>query len=240
MSDVNEAWSKEQRARWLRPNGHLYVRADAWRLAPPGTPEAKPPGWLDPSMTRVRWKEAQEEEERAAFAAEVKRLQAEQDRLCQMLAEIKYDLAWRKLCRKYGYDPDQPRDELGRWTSGTGDAAQATGEGQVADADTEGSIDQPPSPSEPSSTDGAASNPESRVIPVQMAVDERPLYDKADSALLTPKGVNAASSEQKLKYTLDDGVGLLQGPGQVEITAFNMGALYTGVIIGARRVQQRL
>ena len=30
-----------------------------------------------------------------------------------MLAEINYELAWRKLCRKHGYDPDQPRDELG-------------------------------------------------------------------------------------------------------------------------------
>jgi hypothetical protein len=74
------------------------------------------PGWLDPSATRVRLKEAQEEEERAALAAEVKALQVQQDRLCEMLAEIEYELAWRKLCRKHGYDPDQPRDELGRWT----------------------------------------------------------------------------------------------------------------------------
>jgi hypothetical protein len=137
---------------------------------------------------------------------------------------------------------------------------------------------------------------------VQMTGDNRPTYDKADSALLAPKGVNAASSEQRLKYTLDDdgryigGVtvvnedrtlmgrlaqsvkaidtevrfnaqiqtadgtttstfeirkqlstgssvtvpwrdfGLMKGPGQVEITATNLGSLYTGVIIGARRV----
>ena len=135
MSDVNEAWRKAQRARWLRPNGHLYVRADAWRLAPPGTPEAKPPGWLDPSMTRVRWQEAQEEEARAAFEAEVKAAQATQDRLWAMLAEIKYELAWRKLCRKYGYDPDQPRDELGRWTdAGGGASTDASEEGAGSDS----------------------------------------------------------------------------------------------------------
>jgi hypothetical protein len=34
--------------------------------------------------------------------------------------------------------------------------------------------------------------------------------------------------------------GLLSGPGQVEITASNVGALHTGVIIGARRIQQGL
>jgi len=42
-----------------------FTRADAYRFAAPGTPEAKPPGWLDPSMMRVRLKEAQEEEARA-------------------------------------------------------------------------------------------------------------------------------------------------------------------------------
>jgi hypothetical protein len=68
------------------------------------------PGWLDPSATRVRLQEAQEEEARAVFEAEVKALQAEQDRLCAMFAEIEYEFAWRKFCRKYGFDPDQPRD----------------------------------------------------------------------------------------------------------------------------------
>ena len=42
-----------------------WTRHDAWRFAAPGTPEAKMPGWLDPSATRVRLKEAQEEEARA-------------------------------------------------------------------------------------------------------------------------------------------------------------------------------
>ena len=32
----------------------LYMRHDAWRLAAPGTPQAKMPDWLDPSATRVR------------------------------------------------------------------------------------------------------------------------------------------------------------------------------------------
>src|SRR3954469_19531329 len=84
----------------------LYERQDAWRLAPPGTPEARMPGWLDPSATRVRLKEAQEEA-RAAFGAQVADLRASHERLKAELAEISYELAWRKLCRKYGYNPDQ-------------------------------------------------------------------------------------------------------------------------------------
>ena len=129
MTHFHPAWLEHQRKRFTRP--------DAYRFAAPGTPEAKPPGWLDPSATRVRWKEAQEEEARAAFAAEVKRLQAEQDRLRQMLAEINYDLAWRKLCRKYGYNPDQrmdrkwdgqPHDELGRFDFGKKPEAQTADE----------------------------------------------------------------------------------------------------------------
>src|SRR4029453_7567032 len=98
MTYFHPAWLEHQRKR--------YARADAYRFAAPGTPEAKPPGWLDPSATRVRWKEAQEEEARAQFAAEVKALQDQQDRLCAMLADIKYELAWRQMCRKYGYNPD--------------------------------------------------------------------------------------------------------------------------------------
>src|ERR1044072_271332 len=74
----------------LEARRKYWTRHDAWRFAAPGTPEAQMPGWLDPSMTRVRLKEAQEEEARAAFAAEVKRLQAQQDRLCEMVAEINY------------------------------------------------------------------------------------------------------------------------------------------------------
>ena len=41
-----------------------WTRHDAYRFAAPGTPEAERPGWLDPSATRVRLKEAQEEEAR--------------------------------------------------------------------------------------------------------------------------------------------------------------------------------
>ena len=68
------------------------------------------PGWLDPSATRVRLKEAQEEEARAAFAAEMAELQASHERAREMLAEVKYELAWRRLCREFGYVPNEQLD----------------------------------------------------------------------------------------------------------------------------------
>jgi|SRR4051794_21069320 hypothetical protein len=124
-----------------------YLRADAYRFAPPGTPEAKPPGWLDPSMTRVRLKEAQEAEaRRQAQAAQeelerkLRELRASHERVKAELTEIIYELAWRRMCRKYGYTPKQqldhkydgqPRDEGGRYSFGK--KPEAT-EGDIGDS----------------------------------------------------------------------------------------------------------
>ena len=116
---------------WMDPRALEYqrkrfTRADAWRLASPGTPEAKMPGWLDPSATRVRLKEAQEEEARAQFEAELAELRASRERVKQELAEVNYELAWRRFCRKYNYAASeqldqkyngQPRNDRGSSTS---------------------------------------------------------------------------------------------------------------------------
>src|SRR5437660_1072888 len=82
MTYFHPAWLEHQRQR--------FTRADAWRLAPPGSPEAKPPGWLDPSATRVRLKEAQEEEARARAAAEQEALERE-------ILALRHDFAKLKL-----------------------------------------------------------------------------------------------------------------------------------------------
>lgn len=105
----------------------MFTRHDAWRWAPPGSPEAKMPGWADPSAIRVRFKEAQEEEARAQDAAAREELNRALLQMRRELAELKYELAWRRLCRKYGYTPNekldrkwdgQPRDDLGRFDFG--------------------------------------------------------------------------------------------------------------------------
>jgi len=143
---------------WMHPlavehRRKLYTRHDAWRLAPPGTPEAKMPGWLDPSATRVRWKEAQEEEARrqeegarAAFEAQFAELRASHERVKAELAEINYELAWRRILRKFR--PDQPRvpagsPQGGQWTSGDGGGGGAGADiGTDTDANTELEQDQ--------------------------------------------------------------------------------------------------
>src|SRR4051794_14024175 len=93
----------------------LYTRADAWRLAPPGTPEARMPGWLDPSATRVRLKEAQEEEARAQAAAAQEEFEGELLELRWLVKRLRTDFLLLRLRQKYSQN--QPRDELGRWTS---------------------------------------------------------------------------------------------------------------------------
>ena len=86
----------------------------------------------------MRLKEAQEEEARAALDAELADLRASHERARQLLAEIKYELAWRRLCRKYGYNPisratnwgdglilEHQFGSLAGWDVGEGDSRQA-------------------------------------------------------------------------------------------------------------------
>jgi len=123
-SYADPIWLEGQRKRWTRP--------DAYRFAPPGSPEAKMPGWLDPWATRVRTKEAARDEARARAAAEQEEFEREvaelrdaNARVRIMLADVKFELALRALGRKYSQD--QPRvpagsPDGGQWTSGGGDA----------------------------------------------------------------------------------------------------------------------
>jgi hypothetical protein len=103
-----------------------WTRHDEWRFAAPGTPEAKMPGWLDPSATRVRMEEAKEDEARAREAAEQEAFERKLLELRWLVKSLRTDLLLLGLRHKYS--PNQPRDELGRWTSGAsrvGDAAAA-------------------------------------------------------------------------------------------------------------------
>ncbi len=128
MSYADPIWLEGRRKYWTRP--------DAYRFAPPGSPEAKMPGWLDPWATRVRAREAAEDAARAreaaeqdAFERELAELRDANARVRILLADVKFELALRALGRKYS--PDQPRapagnPEGGQWTSdGGGDSSSS-------------------------------------------------------------------------------------------------------------------
>jgi hypothetical protein len=102
MSYANPIWLEGRRKYWTRP--------DAYRFAPPGSPEAKMPGWLDPWMTRVRAKEAAEDEARARAAAE-------QDEYERELLHLRWEVKKLKLehelwCFEQKYSP-QPAARAG-------------------------------------------------------------------------------------------------------------------------------
>src|SRR5436190_1252999 len=110
MSYANPIWLEGRRKYWTRPDAH--------RFAPPGSPEAKMPGWLDPWMTRVRAKEAAEDAARTRAAAEQEEFEREVLALRHDFAKLKLEYELRCFERKYS--PDQPRDERGRWVEDGG------------------------------------------------------------------------------------------------------------------------
>jgi len=96
---------------WIAHRRKRFTRADAYRFAAPGTPEAKPPGWLDPSATRVRLKEAQEEEARQRAAAAQEAYEREVLALRRDFAKLKLEYDLGRFDQKYS--PTQPRVPAG-------------------------------------------------------------------------------------------------------------------------------
>jgi polyhydroxyalkanoate synthesis regulator phasin len=112
MSYMHPALAEHLRKRW--------ERADAYRFAAPGTPEAKGPSTLHPWAEVARAEEAKA----AAEQAEREALRADIEQLHRLVKDLRIDLALRRLRLKYS--PDQPRvpagsgRESGRWTDGGG------------------------------------------------------------------------------------------------------------------------
>jgi hypothetical protein len=117
MGWFHPAAVEHRRTLFTRPDRARYLRHDAHRFGPP-KPQEK--SWAARMVDAMRAEEAE-----AARGAEIEAFEAEHRALRRELAELKYELAWRALCRKAGFNPDQPRDELGRWT----DAGGSSGDG---------------------------------------------------------------------------------------------------------------
>ena len=109
MSYVNPVWLEGQRKRWQRNDAHLWIRHDAHRfMTPAGIDEEKRAAEAEKAVRR----NANE----AALAAEQDALREGLLRLRRELADIKFDLALRRIFRKYS--PDQPRSPKGNSDGG--------------------------------------------------------------------------------------------------------------------------
>lgn len=113
MTYVHPAWIAHQRQRWLRPDWQRFV---------------KPEPILRKSYAQ-RLVEQQQAEEQQVAEDEHDGLNEDLRGLRLLVKGLKLDLAIRRLRNKAGFNPDQPRDEHGRWSDGGGD--QAINDGRV-------------------------------------------------------------------------------------------------------------
>ena len=202
MSYVNPSWLEGHRKRWQRHDWQRWIRHDARRfVTPAGIAEEKRAAEAEKATRRkAEAADAAEHEAGATFMAELEALRADHERVSIELTDVKFALALRRIFHKYS--PDQPRvpagnPDGGQWTGGSGESAPRPNTAAPSD---EPLSSFPASAPSYENVDGPGLKP----ILIQMTGDTRPVYDKADSALLAPKGINATSSEQKLRYILDD------------------------------------
>jgi hypothetical protein len=122
MAYVDPRYLEHQRKRFTRNNAHLYIRHDAWRFAPPGSPRYS-------GNDVVRYFEPESDNLGPAGERKDTAFPGESDwrddpEVQRTVAEMKQDI--RELLLLYKYSPDQPRvpagnSDGGRWMSGEGD-----------------------------------------------------------------------------------------------------------------------
>jgi hypothetical protein len=140
--DAREAARLEEYyRRWLRPDWRRWLHPDWERRVPPAQRAAMREDFaardraFETPLAR-RWRKEKEEREReeqerleAEHQAEIEREALE---IKAEIAELRYELMWAELCRKYGYNPSQPRvpaghSDGGQWTNGGGGTQSSTG-----------------------------------------------------------------------------------------------------------------
>ena len=125
MAYIHPAAIEHHRKRW--------ERADAYRFAAPGAPEAKGPSTLHPWAEVARQEQMAADEARARAAAEPDEFEREVLALRHDFAKLKLEYELRRFHQKYS--PDQPRvpagnPDGGQWTS---DGGSGAGRAQSAD-----------------------------------------------------------------------------------------------------------
>jgi hypothetical protein len=122
MSELDEY----QRRRWMRPNAHLYIRHDAHRFMPPGSPL-----YVGKDVVKYFWPEPEDRPSAVSDAAPAQQQDFDPEIEAE-LAQLRCDVASLRLewelakfasrgC-KAGFNPDQPRvpagnPDGGQWTS---------------------------------------------------------------------------------------------------------------------------
>jgi hypothetical protein len=121
MAKIAKEYLEHQRRRWMRPDAHLYIRHDAWRFMRPGSPI-----YVGRDVVKYFWPEADTSETARRDDSSIDPAPLSDDELAsQRLALARLRVDWELLKfelrgRKAGFNPDQPRDDHGRWTSGSG------------------------------------------------------------------------------------------------------------------------
>ncbi len=112
------AWVERERARWLRPNAHLWIRHDAHRFMPPGTPRLTGKDVVRYFWPDVKCEGRSRESEQVPDLDALSALRASHFRLKAEVAALQAELKFRRFFRnlKAGFNPDQSRDDHGRWT----------------------------------------------------------------------------------------------------------------------------
>jgi hypothetical protein len=148
--DADDAARLEHIRRWVRPDWERYVRPDWERYVHPAGHEAvrKEMELCRRAFETPRERAARKREEEAELErkheeqAELERERAWEERCAAF--KLRSDLAWDRFMRvlrqylsqKAGFNPDQPRDEQGRWTdsgSGSDGTADDGSSGDISD-----------------------------------------------------------------------------------------------------------
>jgi hypothetical protein len=115
MAYINE----EQRRRWTRNNADLYIRHDAERFFLPGRcPEEFKPRHLRNSVDRSVSQPA-EDSEPFLSSEELDALERERLMLQYELGKLRTEfelLKFEPSAQKAGFNPEQLRDDIGRWS----------------------------------------------------------------------------------------------------------------------------
>ena len=122
MTQVKDDAADYQRRRWLRPNAHLYIRHDAYRFAPPGSPfyvgrdvvkyfwpdpssqpsnadnSASRPGVVDWTGKRGRWMpESDDASLELQQEREIAKERANLLELKSIITAVRRELAWQRF-----------------------------------------------------------------------------------------------------------------------------------------------